>query len=176
MSSAALHWAEKLSASVMHWINDHLRNRDDESSAPTLLDLYCGHGNWSRAIAETNPSLSVVGIDSQEHNIRLAREQAQSLKNIRFRTEMAEKAIAKSADVDAIIVDPPRAGLSTEVVRALTERPVSLLLYVSCHPATLAKDLQRLSETAYRVEQVQAFDMFPQTPHLESLAVLRRVG
>jgi tRNA/tmRNA/rRNA uracil-C5-methylase (TrmA/RlmC/RlmD family) len=73
--------------------------------------------------------------------------------------------------VDAAIVDPPRKGLEDSVLEGLAARPVPLLLYLSCNPATLARDLRRL-QAAYRVVSLRGYDFFPHTPHIETLAIL----
>ena len=77
-------------------------------------------------------------------------------------------------EVDLVIVDPPRRGLEPPVVRALAERPVPAIVYLSCNPATLARDLKGLGQ-AYAPEVVKVLDFFPHTPHIETLVVLRRV-
>ncbi len=78
-----------------------------------------------------------------------------------------------SGRFDAVVVDPPRTGLSEKVLRLLRELRAPRLLYVSCDPATLARDLSRLSG-AYRIGGIEAYDFFPQTHHVETLAVLER--
>jgi 23S rRNA (uracil1939-C5)-methyltransferase len=75
--------------------------------------------------------------------------------------------------VDAVIVDPPRKGLEPALIGALTGRPVPLVLYLSCNPTTLARDL-KLMRPGYRPVLIQGFDFFPQTPHIEALAVLEK--
>jgi len=89
-----------------------------------------------------------MGVDVSEHNIRIARSQSVGAKNATFSVGRAETAVSASKNL-------PRT-----------------LLYISCHPATLARDLAALSSGGYDIEFVQPFDMFPQTPHVESLAVL----
>ena len=79
-------------------------------------------------------------------------------------------------DVDAIIVDPPRSGLDEKLLRALIERGPQGFIYVSCEPATLARDLAILTEGGYTVQSVELFDFFPQTYHIESLAYLTKRG
>jgi 23S rRNA (uracil1939-C5)-methyltransferase len=75
---------------------------------------------------------------------------------------------------DAVIVNPPRTGLGPTVAAALRAAPPRRLVYVSCDPATLARDLVRLGATADRLTQVRAYDMFPQTSHVETVVVLDR--
>ena len=74
----------------------------------------------------------------------------------------------------AVIVDPPRTGLSREVVTRLARRRPRRIVYVSCDVATQARDLRALRSSGYRLDEVRAFDMFPNTPHVETVAVLER--
>jgi 23S rRNA (uracil1939-C5)-methyltransferase len=77
---------------------------------------------------------------------------------------------------DLVVVDPPRAGLSAKVVRRVIEASPKRIVYVSCNPTTLAPNAAQLVEAGYRLRRVQPVDMFPQTPHIECVAVLDRVG
>jgi 23S rRNA (uracil1939-C5)-methyltransferase len=86
-----------------------------------------------------------------------------------------EDVIPELAPADAAIVNPPRSGLGPEVTDALLARPPAQLAYVSCDPATLARDLARMS-SAYRLVSVRAFDSFPQTAHVETVVALRNRG
>ena len=167
--------SELLTNAVLGIIDEHfMPASDNPHPATTLLDLYCGHGSWTQRIATRHPNISAVGIDVSEHNIRTARSQAMGIKNATFTVGRAEKALQQSHKKnDIVIVDPPRAGLSEELIQALVAHTTSTLIYISCHPATLARDLAALSHGGYSIEFVQPFDMFPQTPHVESLAVLR---
>ena len=168
--------SEVLTNTVSEIIGEQLSRTIDRKKPHTLLDLYCGHGSWTRRIAERHPELTAVGIDSSEQNIQIARKHAAGIKNATFHVSRAEKVLQQTnAQSDIVIVDPPRAGLSSDVIRALTtsEHATATLLYISCHPATLARDLAALTAGGYDIDFVQPFDMFPQTPHVESLAVLR---
>lgn len=167
--------AQQLNETVFSLIEHHFSMRTEHSKA-FLLDLYCGHGSWTRRIAEKIPTLRVVGADQSEPNIKTARRLATDIKNASFVKNKAEKVLTQpDMRADAIVVDPPRSGLSDTVVNALNEHPVALLLYVSCHPATLARDLEKLHSGAYQIKSVQPFDMFPQTPHVETLVVLQKI-
>jgi 23S rRNA (uracil1939-C5)-methyltransferase len=85
-----------------------------------------------------------------------------------------EDVVAGLLPADAVVANPPRAGLDGSVCAALRAVPPARIVYVSCDPATLARDLVRLGATAGRVATVRAFDMFPQTSHVETLVVLDR--
>lgn len=167
--------SQSLTHTVSEIIAEKLANVQEASQPRTLLDLYCGHGSWTRRIATRHPNLTVKGIDSSEHNIRIARQLASDLNNANFSVGLSENALQQNKiQHDFVIVDPPRAGLSDEVISGLTQfHGATTLLYVSCHPATLARDLAALTLGGYDIEFVQPFDMFPHTPHVETLAVLR---
>jgi 23S rRNA (uracil1939-C5)-methyltransferase len=82
--------------------------------------------------------------------------------------------VAEAARPDVIVVDPPRAGLSAKIVRRIIEASPSRIVYVSCNPTTLAPNAAQLVEAGYELKRVQPVDMFPQTPHIECVAVLDR--
>jgi 23S rRNA (uracil1939-C5)-methyltransferase len=75
---------------------------------------------------------------------------------------------------DVLVVDPPRAGLSQKVVRRILEAQPSRVVYVSCNPTTLAPNAAQMVEAGYRLTRVRPVDMFPQTPHIESVALLEK--
>jgi 23S rRNA (uracil1939-C5)-methyltransferase len=82
-----------------------------------------------------------------------------------------------AARIDGFVIDPPRAGCQREVLQALIENPVARIVYVSCEPSTLARDLDILCHVhpTYQLRSIQALDMFPQTAHIECIAVLERI-
>ncbi|ASJ74430.1 class I SAM-dependent RNA methyltransferase [Granulosicoccus antarcticus] len=149
-----------------------------KSECQHIVDLYCGRGHWTNLIAQTHPDRKVVGVDVSAENIDAARAQTHelALENVAFHQAEVEKTLKKLGIKESLcIVDPPRSGLDTTVIDTLIEEPCKHLLYVSCHPATLARDLKRLTESGYRVVSVESLDMFPQTAHLESLVHLERI-
>ncbi len=141
-----------------------------------LLDLYCGQGSWSFELAMRHPDLTILGVDSGADNIRAANERLKlhpDLNNLSFHRNTAESVLNKPRHQSPlVIVDPPRAGLSDEVTQAFLQSPPRAIVYISCHPATLARDLAKLCHTHFSLSLVQPFDMFPQTPHVETLVVL----
>jgi 23S rRNA (uracil1939-C5)-methyltransferase len=82
--------------------------------------------------------------------------------------------LERSAQPDVVVVDPPRAGLSQKVVRRILEAGAERIVYVSCNPTTLAPNARQIVDAGYRLEKVRPVDMFPQTPHIESVALFRR--
>ncbi len=133
-----------------------------------VWDLYGGIGDTAVALAERGAQ--VVSVDADEKAIDWARRR-QAPRPVRFIAGKAEDVLPTLPEPSAVVVNPPRAGLHWNVTLRLTAQPVSRLIYVSCDPATLARDLHRLSAT-YRVTAVRAFDLFPQTAHVEAVAVM----
>ena len=141
-----------------------------------VLDLYCGAGNFSLPLARR--AGEVVGIEEYAPAIDDARANAArlGLGNTRFIAGPAEGAapgLAADSPFDLVLLDPPRTGAYPIMGDLLAIRP-SRILYVSCDPATLARDLKPLVHNGYRVVSSQPFDLFPQTWHIESLTLLER--
>jgi 23S rRNA (uracil1939-C5)-methyltransferase len=136
-----------------------------------VWDLYGGIGDTALALAQAGAS--VVSVDVDEKAVTWARSRmGAGVKRIRFIAGKTEDVLPTLEDPPAaVVVNPPRAGLHWDVTLRLTGEPVGKLVYISCDPATLARDLSRLS-TNYRVTAVKAFDLFPQTAHVEAVAVL----
>jgi len=96
--------------------------------------------------------------------------------NVSFQQAQVENLIKDLPLSESLcIVDPPRAGLDARVTQALSDNPPKRLIYVSCHPASLARDLLVLTNNAFELVSVTPLDMFPQTAHLESVSVLQRI-
>ena len=84
--------------------------------------------------------------------------------------------VARAGRPDVCVVDPPRAGLSQKVVRRIIEAAPRRIVYISCNPTTLAPNAAQLTEAGYRLERVRPVDMFPQTPHIEAVALFERAA
>ncbi|NOT08275.1 MAG: hypothetical protein HOP28_08715 [Gemmatimonadales bacterium] len=132
-----------------------------------VWDLYAGIGETSRALAARGATVESIELD------RRAVDLANSLGGERMirHAGPVEERLPALAPADAAIVNPPRVGLSAEVAEMLVTRAPRRLVYISCDPATLARDLTRLS-AGYRVVDVRAFDLFPQTAHVETVTLL----
>lgn len=144
-----------------------------------VVDLYCGVGLFAIAAARAGVP-AVWGIDSDTRAIRAAKRNAAAGNlNIRFlgaTTALAlpELAPALHAGHTMAIVDPPRKGLESGVVEGLAALPVYHVVYVSCAPDTLSRDVARLAAQGYRLVRTRLLDMFPRTASFESLSVLQR--
>ena len=138
-----------------------------------VLDLYAGAGNFTLPLSAR--AAEVVAVEESGDAFRdlkrnVAANRIRNVKAVRSRIE----GFRPSGRYDAVVVDPPRTGLSERAVRLLRELRAPRVLYVSCNPATLARDLSRLSGS-YGIAGIEAYDFFPQTHHVETLAVLERV-
>ena len=142
----------------------------------TILDLYCGCGNFSLFLAKEGAE--VDGVDSNESAIKEAVYNAKinDIEGCRFIdadiNKLGEKVI-KSSYV-GILLNPPRSGCSKNIIRRIVDANPSVIVYVSCNPATLARDLRALVYSGYKVEEVQPVDMFPQTYHIEAIVKLTK--
>jgi 23S rRNA (uracil1939-C5)-methyltransferase len=136
-----------------------------------VLDLYAGAGNFSIPLAAHAAEVVAVEENRQAADDGMRNLELNSIKHCRVVRSSAEKyKIHKKFDV--IVLDPPRLGLTSEVVRKILENPASEIVYISCNPSTLARDLKKLREK-YELLSVAQIDFFPQTYHIESVSFLR---
>jgi 23S rRNA (uracil1939-C5)-methyltransferase len=135
----------------------------------TVLDLYCGVGLFSAFAAPR--ARRVIGIEAYPPAVSDAAENLDEFDNVEIYEAKAEAVLPSlNADADAVALDPPRAGCAPEVMDALIKLNPRRLVYVSCDPATLARDARRLAAGGYVLDWVQPLDMFPQTYHIECVA------
>ncbi|MBW4581732.1 MAG: 23S rRNA (uracil(1939)-C(5))-methyltransferase RlmD [Tildeniella nuda ZEHNDER 1965/U140] len=141
-----------------------------------LLDAYCGIGTFTLPLAQH--VRQAIGLELQPEAVEQARLSASlnQLENVTF-TEGAVEALLPQLEVkpDIVLLDPPRRGCDASVIEALVQLAPDRIVYVSCNPATLARDLKLLCQNEhYRLTRVQPADFFPQTPHVECAAFLVR--
>jgi len=148
------------------------------SGKETVIDAYCGIG--SIAIYLASQAKEVIGIEVVEAAIKDAKENAKinKIKNTEFIIGKVEEWLPQwvkgGGKADVIIIDPPRKGCAPEVLKAIVEVKPERVVYVSCNPATLARDLKYLVANGYMVGKVQPVDLFPQTGHTEAIVLLQR--
>jgi 23S rRNA (uracil1939-C5)-methyltransferase len=145
----------------------------------TVYDLYCGIGTIGLSLASR--ALTVWGVEVSEESVACALENADlnGISNAAFFAGETADAVAelhdRAGDPDVIVVDPPRAGLSNKAVRRLGRLEAPRIVYVSCNPTTLAGNAKELAANwGYTLERVRPVDMFPHTPHVESVSLLTR--
>ena len=136
-----------------------------------LLDLYCGTGTIGICMAQKVKK--IIGIEQVESAIENAKTNASvnNVENAEFSASTAEKWVKENSMVfDAIVVDPPRAGLTNDVIKFLLESEAKKIVYVSCNPSTLARDLALIIDSGkYKIKEIVPVDMFPQTYHIETV-------
>jgi 23S rRNA (uracil1939-C5)-methyltransferase len=143
-----------------------------------VYDLFCGIGTIGLSLA--GAARELWGIEIVEQAIADAERNAalNGIGNAHFtagdvRTEL-RALVERAGRPDVLVVDPPRAGLSQKIVRRILETEPSRIVYVSCNPTTLAPNARQLVDAGYTLERVTPVDMFPQTPHIEAVALLTR--
>ncbi|MSW50587.1 MAG: 23S rRNA (uracil(1939)-C(5))-methyltransferase RlmD [Actinobacteria bacterium] len=145
-----------------------------------VFDLYCGSGSLGLTLA--SHAGEIIGVEIVEESIQDAATNAalNDIRNAKFLASDARTGLPDAIELagrpDVLIVDPPRAGLGPRVCRRIVEAAPKRIVYVSCNPTTLAPDAQRIVEGGYVLRKVRPVDMFPQTPHVECVAVLDRVA
>jgi 23S rRNA (uracil1939-C5)-methyltransferase len=142
----------------------------------TYIDAYCGVGTFAKLIARQ--TAKVIAIEESASAIRDARWNLRDLANVEIMQGKVEDILpGLDTQLDGLVIDPPRAGCYPPVLQALRARRIPRVVYVSCNPDTLARDLAYLThgEPVYRVASVRPLDMFPQTAHVETVALLETI-
>jgi 23S rRNA (uracil1939-C5)-methyltransferase len=149
------------------------------TGSESVYDLYCGIGTIGLSMAAR--ALTVWGVEVSEESVACALENADlnGITNAAFFAgnvgQVLEELRERAGDPDVVVVDPPRAGLAGKALRRVGRLGAPRLVYVSCNPTTLAGDLKALvGEYGYRLERARPVDMFPHTPHVETVALLTR--
>jgi 23S rRNA (uracil1939-C5)-methyltransferase len=143
--------------------------------ADVLLDAYCGVGLFGLSLA--GEVARVIGIEAHPASADDFRANAAGLDHVEIIEASVEEALARvQGSVNLVVADPPRRGMGREVVEGLARLMPRRIAYVSCDPATLARDAALLTSTGYRLVEAQPVDLFPQTYHVESVALFERTG
>ena len=148
--------------------------KDNILKGKNVLDLYCGVGTLGINVADIENN--IYGIEVVENAVLNAIKNAKINKcdNIKYLLGDASKLISKISDkIDVVIVDPPRSGLTKEIINTIINNNIEQIIYVSCDPITLARDIKLLSND-YNIKSIRLFDMFAYTYHLESVCILER--
>ncbi|CAM5217293.1 23S rRNA m(5)U-1939 methyltransferase OS=Ureibacillus acetophenoni OX=614649 GN=SAMN05877842_10841 PE=3 SV=1 [Ureibacillus acetophenoni] len=154
---------------------DYAQLKGDE----TVIDAYCGIGTISLFLAEK--AKLVMGVEIVEQAIEDAKRNAElnGFTNTYFEAGPAEEVIprwyADGKEADVLVVDPPRKGCDEALLNTIIEHKPKRVVYVSCNPATLARDLRILEDGGYKTVEIQPVDMFPQTTHVECVVLMSRV-
>lgn len=150
-------------------VSEYLAPKGDEM----LLDAYCGVGTFALSLADKVSY--VIGIEEDAGAVADARLNVTELTNVEFIKGSVEVSLPRlGRRIDLAVLDPPRQGCKPEALTALIELAPRRVIYVSCDPATLARDARRLADGGYQLLEVQPVDMFPQTYHIESVTLWER--
>ena len=171
----------KISANDFYQVNDYqIENlykiaREFLGENQKLLDLYCGSATSSMSINDDH----IVGVEINKNAIKDAKENAKrnglhDYKFIAKNAKFIDSNFIKKEKIDAVTVDPPRAGLDKEVVKTIANSGIDKIVYISCNPQTLARDIKRFVDRGYKLEKIKAVDMFPQTMHVETVVLMTR--
>lgn len=152
---------------------DEVLNVVEKVKPKRVLDLYCGTGTIGLYVAEMVDE--VVGVDYSESGINDARENAvlNGNTNCLFICDKVENVIEQFNDFDMVIVDPPRAGLDSKTTNYIKKIGAKNLVYISCDPVTLGRDLKELG-SEYEVLEIKPYNMFPRTYHVENYVLLKK--
>ncbi|MFZ2692274.1 MAG: 23S rRNA (uracil(1939)-C(5))-methyltransferase RlmD, partial [Trichococcus flocculiformis] len=144
----------------------------------TVIDAYCGIGTISLSLAEKAKHVYAMEVVPDAVKMAEMNAAANNIDNITFEVGAAEEVMPKWAaegvKADVLVVDPPRKGLEPAFIEAALEIAPERIVYVSCNPATMARDLKLFHEGGYSVGSIQPVDLFPQTLHVESVVALTR--
>ena len=174
----------RLSPRSFYQVNHHQAQRLYEAAISqagitkedTVLDLYCGVGTITLAMASA--AGKVIGVEVIPQAVEDARDNAKrnGIENAQFFCGDAGKAALaleeKGIQADVVVVDPPRKGLNTDAIEAISRMSPRRVVYVSCDPATMARDVALLKEKGYRLKNAMAADLFPRCAHVESIVCL----
>lgn len=150
----------------------------EPAAGDTVIDAYCGIGTFSLPLAAK--AGKVIGIEQNPAAVKDARHNAaiNDIKNAEFISGDFEKVLAQLAPslgvVDLLVVDPPRKGLTPAILQSIAKIKPRRMVYVSCNPGTLARDLSSLAGRGYEVKEVQPVDMFPHTAHVETVCMMSK--
>lgn len=161
----------------VHTLYEKIKEFAKVGPGDNLLDLYCGTG--SIGIYLSTLAKKVIGVEIVPEAIRDAKDNAKinNVQNCDFFCANAsdvKNLKLKNISFDIVIVDPPRAGLSEQLIAEISKWKMRNLIYVSCNPATFARDLKIFKELGFSIKRIQPIDMFPQTHHIECIGLLEK--
>ncbi|SHH21220.1 23S rRNA (uracil(1939)-C(5))-methyltransferase RlmD [Thermosipho atlanticus] len=148
------------------------------NGSETILELYSGLGTFSIRLAALSKHTTAVESNRVAIKAGKANANINNVRNLRFiEADVKEYLNSHEERYDVVVVDPPRSGLEKEVIDKILEISPEKIGYVSCNPATLARDLKKFLDSGkYKIEIIKPFDMFPQTYHIETITILRKRG
>jgi 23S rRNA (uracil1939-C5)-methyltransferase len=147
-------------------LEEHVLTLTGDVAGQHVVDAYCGVGMHARRLSRQGARVTGIELDDQA-----LQEARRAVPDGRFIAARVEDALPDALPADLVITNPPRAGMEETAVTALLAQPPQRIIYISCDPATLARDILRLAP-AFDVRSIRSFDLFPQTSHVETVAEL----
>ncbi len=172
INSKAFFQTNTTQASVLY---DTIKSTATLKPTDTVLDLYCGTGTIGLYLAKSVKA--VIGVEEIEEAIENAQENAQNnnIHNATFYVGRVKNILKfTTIKADCIILDPPRSGIVPKALQRIINLDAPQIIYVSCNPSTMTRDLKELSQAGYTIESLQPVDMFPNTFHVECVAKLTK--
>ena len=168
--------AEKLYTKVIDYVFEN-----NDLSSGVVMDLFCGTGTIGQLIGSKLPNSKVIGVDIVESAIENAKKNAlkNRVTNIDFYAADVGKFLVEypqyQGEIDTIVLDPPRAGIAPKTLLKVIAIDAKRIVYVSCNPATQARDITQLTEAGYSLKKMSLVDQFPHTSHVEAIAVFEKI-
>lgn len=163
----------QINIDVYNQVLKEILNFTKTKDVKTILDLYSGVGSIGLSVVQNNQDLVLVEFDIQAASE--AKANAAGKNNSQVINARSEESLKYLDGKEAVIVDPPRAGLHKKVVQKLTEVKPRIIVYLSCNPTTQARDVTMLLGAGYIIKFAKGYNFFPRTPHIESLIVLEKL-
>lgn len=166
--------AEKLYRKVVDYV------LETEDKQEVIMDLFCGTGTIGQIIANEIPDAEVIGVDIVPEAIKDAKKNAKrnTIKGLKFYTADVGKFLQEYPqyinNISTVVLDPPRAGIAPKTLKKVVQLNSSRIVYVSCNPATQARDTDYLLSVGYRLKKLSFVDQFPHTSHVESIALFEK--
>lgn len=168
--------AEKLYSKVVDYT---LENKDAVDNT-VVLDLFCGTGTIGQIIASKSKNTQIIGVDIVESAIKDARKNAKrnNIEGLTFYAEDVGKFLVKHPQyqnkIRTLILDPARAGIAPKTLQKIIKLNADRMVYVSCNPATQARDTEQLIQNGYQLKKISFVDQFPHTAHIETVALFEK--
>lgn len=172
--------ALKLYDTAIEFLNEEKNNKNNgKIYEKTVIDAFSGTGTIAMMLSKNIKK--VIGIESVESSTLAAKltSYENSIQNVEFVNGKVEKElpkILKREDVGAIVFDPPRRGIEELALKSVVQNKIEKIVYISCNPATFARDVKILTENGYVLKKITPVDMFPQTAHIEVVGLLEKLG
>ena len=166
--------AEKLYQKVVDYVIDTRQKQK------VIMDLFCGTGTIGQILSNNIPGAEVIGVDIITHAIEDARNNAErnSVRDLKFIAEDVGKFLQKypqyKDNISTVVLDPPRAGIAQKTLKKVVQLNVARIVYVSCNPATQARDTKYLLNEGYQIKKLSFVDQFPHTSHVESIVLFEK--